>query len=94
MSVFVDQSAQDGSSVDLLSIDVGHHRAGSVTFAGRDALGYALVGPGGAVVVLIFREDSSQVRFTGGSVFGRGLRGAACRRGAHRSRSSWVPERR
>ena len=52
-----------GLRSDLLSIDVGHHRAGGVTFVGRDALRYALVGPGGVVVVLIFREDGSQVRF-------------------------------
>jgi len=44
-------------------IDVGHYRAGSVTFVGRDALRYALVGLGGVVVVLIFGEDGSQVRF-------------------------------
>jgi hypothetical protein len=63
VGVFVDQAAQDGSSADLLSIDAGHHRAGSVTFVARDALRYALVGPGGVVVVLIFRQDGSQVRF-------------------------------
>ena len=44
VGVFVDQAAQDGSSADLLSIDVGHRRAGSVTFVARDALRYALVG--------------------------------------------------
>ena len=52
---------------------------------------YALVGPGGVVVVLIFRKNGSQVRFAEDHAFGRGLRGAACRRGARRSRSSWVP---
>jgi hypothetical protein len=44
VSVLVDQAAQDGSSADLLFVDVGHHRAESVTFAGRDALRYALMG--------------------------------------------------
>jgi hypothetical protein len=63
VGVLDDQAAQDGSSADLLSIDVGHHRAGSVTFVGRDALRYALVGSGGVAVVLTFREDGSQVRF-------------------------------
>jgi hypothetical protein len=59
---FVDQAAQDGSSADLLSIDLRHRRTGSVTFVARNALRYALVGSG-KIVVLIFRENSTQVRF-------------------------------
>jgi hypothetical protein len=44
--VFVDQAAQDGFSADLLSVDVDHGGAGSVTSVAGDALGDALVRPG------------------------------------------------
>jgi hypothetical protein len=47
--VLVDQAAQDGFSADLLWVDVGHGGAGSAAFFVGDALGYALVRPGGVL---------------------------------------------
>ena len=52
MRVLVDQAAQDGFSADPPCIDVGQSRAVSVTFAGGDALGDALVRPGVGLVRL------------------------------------------
>jgi hypothetical protein len=46
--VFVDQAAQDGSSVDLCGAGVGHGGAGRVTICVWDMLGDALVRPGRA----------------------------------------------
>jgi hypothetical protein len=62
VSVFVDQAAQDGSSVDPCGAGVGHGGAGDVTVAAGDVLCDALVRPGGVVVRLIFRENGAQVR--------------------------------
>ena len=59
--VLVDQAAQDGFSADLPCVDVGQSRAVSVTFVGRDALGDALVRPGGVVVRLVLGQDGAQV---------------------------------
>jgi hypothetical protein len=44
VSVFVDQAAQDGSSVDPCGAGVGHGGAGDVTVAAGDVLCDALVG--------------------------------------------------
>jgi len=57
VGVLVDQAAQDGFSPDPLAVDVGHGGAGSVRFVVRDALGYALVWPGGVAVRLILSQD-------------------------------------
>src|ERR1035438_2863447 len=59
--VFVDQAAQDGFSVDLSCVDVGHGGAGSVTFIVGDALGGALMRPGGVVMRLVFGQDRAQM---------------------------------
>ena len=60
--VFVDQAAQDGSSVDSYGAGVGHGGPGDVTVAAGDVLCDALVRPGGVVMRLIFRENGAQVR--------------------------------
>ena len=60
--VLVDQAAQDGFSADLLSVDVGHGGAGSVRFLVGDALGDALVRPGGVAVHLVLGQDGAQMR--------------------------------
>jgi hypothetical protein len=62
--VFVDQAAQDGFSADLLYIDVGHGGAGSVTFIVGDALGDALMRPGGVVLHLVLGQHGAQMRLT------------------------------
>jgi hypothetical protein len=49
--VFVDQSAQDRFSADLLCVHAGHGGARSVRFAVGDALGDALVRPGREILV-------------------------------------------
>ena len=54
--VFVDQSAQDRFSADLLCADGGHRGAGSVTFVGD-----ALVRPGRVVMHLVFGQDGAQM---------------------------------
>jgi hypothetical protein len=48
--VFVDQAAQDGSSVDPSGIDFGHSGARGVTMCVGDVLSNALVRPGRVVV--------------------------------------------
>jgi hypothetical protein len=60
--VFVDQAAQDGSSVDPCHVEVGHGDAGGVTICAGDMLIDALVWSGRVVMRLIFREDGAQVR--------------------------------
>jgi hypothetical protein len=59
--VLVDQAARDGFSADLLSVDVGQGGAGSVRFLVGDALGDALVRPGGVVVHLVLGQDGAQM---------------------------------
>jgi hypothetical protein len=59
--VFVDQAAQDRFSAGLSCADVGHGGAGSVALVVGDALGDALVRPGGVVVRLVFGQDGAQV---------------------------------
>ena len=61
MGVLVDQAAQDGFSADLLAIDVAHGGAGSFVSVVGDALGDALVRPGGVVVGLVLGQDGAQV---------------------------------
>jgi hypothetical protein len=51
--VFVDQAVEDGFSADPLDIEVGHGGPGSVASGAGDALGDALVRPGGVVVGLV-----------------------------------------
>ena len=53
--VFVDQTAQDGSSVDPRGVEVGQGEVGGVRIPVGDMLGGALVQPGGVVVLLILR---------------------------------------
>jgi magnesium chelatase family protein len=59
--VFVDQSAQDRFSADLLCVYAGHGGARSVRFAVGDALGDALVRPGRVVVRLVLGQDGAQM---------------------------------
>jgi hypothetical protein len=60
--VFVDQAAQDGSSVDPRGAGVGQGEAGGGRIPAGDMLCGALVRPGGVVVLLVLREDGAQVR--------------------------------
>ena len=45
----------------MCCVDVGRGGAGSVRFVAGDALGDALVRPGGVVVHLVFGQDGTQV---------------------------------
>jgi hypothetical protein len=60
--VFVDQAAQDGSSMDPCGVEVGHGEAGGVTICVGDMLSDALVRPGRVVVLLILRVLGSNTR--------------------------------
>jgi hypothetical protein len=51
--VCIDQAVEDGFSADPLDVEVGHGGPGSVASGVGDALGDALVRPGGAVVGLV-----------------------------------------
>jgi hypothetical protein len=92
--VFVDQAAQDGSSMDPCGVEVGHGAAGGVTIC---VGGHAERCPG-AAWPCCSAVDTPRGRRAGapgrGSASGPGPRGAGCRRGARRSRSSGVPGRR
>src|ERR1017187_4946226 len=61
--VLVDQAAQDRFSADLADAEVPCDHAGRMVRAVGDALADALVRPGGVVVLLVFGQDGSQVRF-------------------------------
>jgi hypothetical protein len=61
--VLVDQAAQDRFSADLADAEVPRDDAGRMARAVGDALADALVRPGGVVVLLVFGENGSQVRF-------------------------------
>src|ERR1019366_4638872 len=57
--VLVDQAAQDRFSADLADAEVPCDDAGRMA----RAVGDALVRPGGVVVLLVFGQNGSQVRF-------------------------------
>ena len=59
--VFVDQSAPDRFSADLLCADVGHGGAGSVRFVAGDVLSDALVRSSRVVVHLVLGQDGAQM---------------------------------
>jgi hypothetical protein len=61
--VLVDQAAQDRFSADLADAEVPCDDAGRMARAVGDALADALVRPGGVVVLLVFGQNGSQVRF-------------------------------
>ena len=61
--VLVDQAAQDRFSADLADAEVPSDDAGRMARAVGDALADAPVRPGGVVVLLVFGQDGSQVRF-------------------------------
>jgi len=63
----------------ICRVDVGHARGVSVTFIVGDALGDALVRPGGVVVLLILHQDCAQMLLPENQETGPGARGAACR---------------
>jgi hypothetical protein len=91
--VFVDQAAQDGSSVDPSGIEVGHSGARDVTMCAGDVLSNALVRPARVVMRLIPRENRAQVRLAEDQ---RPVEYLAAQRAdeARRSRSSAAPGRR
>src|ERR1035437_9672663 len=71
--VLVDQAVQDRFSADPPRVEVCRGALGCVRVAVRDALGDALMRPGGVVVLLVLVQDGTQM----------------CRAGNHtRSRSS------
>src|ERR1035441_8568557 len=61
--VLVDQAAQDRFSADLADAEVPCDDAGRMVRAVGEALADALMRPGGVVVLLVFGQDGSQVRF-------------------------------
>jgi hypothetical protein len=61
--VLVDQAAQDRFSADLADAEVPCDDAARMARAVGDALADALVRPGGVVVLLVFGQNGSQVRF-------------------------------
>jgi hypothetical protein len=72
---------QDGFSADLLSVDVGQGGAGNVGFLVGDALGDALVRPGGVVGHLVLGQDGAQMPLAGnqyrvGDLAAQGAHGA------------------
>jgi hypothetical protein len=60
--VFVDHAVEDGFSADPRDVEAGHGGQGSVAPGVGDALGDALVRPGGVVVNLVLDQDRAQVR--------------------------------
>src|ERR1039458_5283284 len=59
--VLVDQNAQDRFSADPRGVEVCGGAVGSVRVAVRDALGGALMRPGGVVVLLVLGQDGTQM---------------------------------
>ncbi len=57
--VLVNQAAEQGFSADLASVEFCHSDARRVVLAVGDALGDALVRPGGVVAHLVFRQDGA-----------------------------------
>ena len=92
--VFVDQAAQDGSSVDPRGAGVGQGEAGGGRIPVGDMLCGALVRPGGVVVLLVLREDGAQVRLAEDQRPAGDLAAQGARQGARRPRSYGVPGRR
>jgi hypothetical protein len=79
--VLVDQAAQDRFSADLADAELPGDDAGRIVRAVGDALADALMRPGGVVVLLVFGQDGSQVRFAEDEACGQGVRAAGCRLG-------------
>jgi hypothetical protein len=63
-AVLVDQPVQYGFSEDSLDIEVDCRDAGNLAVTVRNALGHALMRPGGVVVDLVLGQDGPQMRFT------------------------------
>jgi hypothetical protein len=59
--IFVDQAAQDGSSEDPFTVEVGNGEMTAIMLAVGNALGDALVRPGRVVVHLVLGQDGAQV---------------------------------
>src|ERR1017187_4308815 len=71
--VLVDQAAQGRFSADLADAEVPCDDAGRMVRAVGEALADALMRPGGVVVLLVFGQDGSQVRFAEGEAAVREL---------------------